>query len=138
MPEPHTEMRAQAGDRPADLPYWQKPPLDEIAITVQFETLKNLTVLQIVRLKDEYQDQFGGEFKEQPPLLPNFETFGTRPTQQFTLQLTSDAPKRYWFLSLDGHDLLQIQPDRFVQNWRKVEGVGDYPRFDAVFARFLE
>ncbi len=45
---------------------------------------------------------------------------------------------RYWFLTDDSAELLQFQPDRFTQNWRKVASVGrPYPRFEAMIERFF-
>jgi uncharacterized protein (TIGR04255 family) len=48
-------------------------------------------------------------------------------------------PSRYWFLTDDKAELLQFQPDRFIQNWRKIESSSRaYPRFEAMIARYFD
>jgi uncharacterized protein (TIGR04255 family) len=43
---------------------------------------------------------------------------------------------RYWFLDASGNQLIQVQVDRFMRNWRLLDGTESYPRFDALFAIF--
>jgi uncharacterized protein (TIGR04255 family) len=38
---------------------------------------------------------------------------------------------RVWFLSQDQTDLIQVQNDRFIMNWRKITGEEIYPRYDS-------
>ena len=45
-------------------------------------------------------------------------------------------PQRYWFTSADSRWLVQVQPDRFVLNWRKADEDDVYPRYKFVRARF--
>ncbi len=62
--------------RPSDLPDFKKPPLTEVALSVQFERLPNLNSLQIGLLWHEFMERFPST--EQHPLLdPVFERFGT-------------------------------------------------------------
>ena len=59
--------------------------------------------------------------------------------------MQSDS-NRMWFLSQDKTNLIQVQRNRFVVNWRQVVGTEKYPRFDhsmlptfkAEFARFRD
>jgi len=44
---------------------------------------------------------------------------------------------RCWFLSEDELQLIQVQPDRFVMNWRKLETDAVYPRYTSLRERFL-
>lgn len=61
-------------------------------------------------------------------LAPSFETFGPHP-QLFPaigLQLVTSAEMpRVFFVNNDNTQLLQVQRDRFIHNWRKVEAGGD-------------
>jgi uncharacterized protein (TIGR04255 family) len=41
-------------------------------------------------------------------------------------------------MSEDKHRLVQVQSDRFVYNWRKVEGQGRYPRLNDVLPEFWD
>lgn len=77
--------------------------------------------------------------EEHPPLPPVFETFGPNPeiVPSFTLRLaaTPDMP-RVLFINKDRTELLQVQKDRFIHNWRKVGDATSYPRFERMLANF--
>ena len=114
------------------LPYFSDPPLQEVAVSVQFEPLQRLVVPEIGLLWQHYGSKY--HHVEQHPLLPSkIERIGVRPPflRKPTLQLV-DGPvlPRVWFLSEDERELIQIQQDRFVRNWRKLEKDDDYPRYD--------
>lgn len=79
----------------------------------------------------EYRDRFP-KVEQQPPLSPIREQFGeTSPRFAFTMQGTFPMP-RIWFLSEDGHRLVQIQHDLFILNWRKLDTGEEYPRYRAI------
>ncbi len=63
-----------------------------------------------------------------PPLA--IERAGARTTNQ-ELVLTAAPPRpRLWLLDAEKRELIQIQHDRFIRNWRK-SGVDDrYPRYE--------
>jgi uncharacterized protein (TIGR04255 family) len=44
---------------------------------------------------------------------------------------------RFWFINDVGTEILQIQPDRFVHNWRKVGEEAEYPRYERIRRTFL-
>jgi uncharacterized protein (TIGR04255 family) len=46
-----------------------------------------------------------------------------------------DMP-RVWFVSADDTTLIQLQPDRFLFNWREGRAKAKYPRFNWILARF--
>ena len=77
---------------------------------------------------------------EQPPLGPVFETFGVPAFSTLGIRLeglmTPPFP-RFWFESDDGRHLFQLQQDRLIHNWRKREKDDEYPRYEAVQARFV-
>jgi uncharacterized protein (TIGR04255 family) len=75
-----------------------------------------------------YPQQFGPEAMSIQTMLNNV-------FQAQSLQL---ALPRAWFVSSDDTLLLQIQPDRFVFNWRKGQSEADYPHFGAVSERFIK
>jgi uncharacterized protein (TIGR04255 family) len=39
---------------------------------------------------------------------------------------------RCWFLNSEGSELIQLQQDRFIANWRKVSPNHEYPRYERV------
>lgn len=74
--------------------------------------------------------------ERQAPITAASEDFGFPPPQpsvQFEFGVGSASPpQRYWFLSADGHDLVQVQHDRLVVNWRRLATDQPYPRYDHV------
>jgi uncharacterized protein (TIGR04255 family) len=77
--------------------------------------------------------------EEHPPLPPILETFGTpsQPQVEITVEQKLPVP-RVWFLNDRKAELLQVQADRLIHNWRKMEGMDPYPRYEPIRARFLD
>jgi uncharacterized protein (TIGR04255 family) len=126
--------------RPPDLPDFGAPPVTEVALGVQFNTLDRLLAPHLGVIWSEFKDQFP-EVEEHPPLDPVFETFadkGSRmPVPRLHLELLTTIPTpRVFFINRQKTELLQVQRDRFHHNWRKV-GEGDaYPRFERMLETF--
>ena len=72
-------------------------------------------------LRDQTVEQF--DLPNQPPQLNVVLGFG-------------HPPPLVWYIDEDDSELIQVQHDRFVFNWRRRDG--DYPRYDHVMKRFLE
>jgi uncharacterized protein (TIGR04255 family) len=135
-----------------DYPHFKTPPLAEVAISIQFEPLQNLHAAHYGLLWREFRGSYP-KTQEHPPLPPVTENFGVHgPFPQginLSFGLASLMP-RCWFLNEDETQLIQIQQDRFIHNWRKREdGAGaTYPRYRVLresfraelgtFFRFLE
>jgi uncharacterized protein (TIGR04255 family) len=45
---------------------------------------------------------------------------------------------RCWFISADKTQVIQVQPERFLRNWRRVEGGEVYPRFRGLARAFRQ
>jgi uncharacterized protein (TIGR04255 family) len=69
-----------------------------------------------------------------PGAEPEFEDFASAPPvppQLIQFQFEHDPNAvRCWFLTTDDTELIQVQRNRFIQNWRKVKGDEVYPRYD--------
>lgn len=123
-------------ERPPDLPDFDRPPLVEVAIGLQFEAVPQMRQGHVglfwAQIRDEYPNT-----RDLPPLPSGREDLeGDGPV--FTFQV-SDVPDlhRAWFLSEDETTLVQVQSDRLVHNWREVRGE-PYPRFETIYATFAE
>jgi uncharacterized protein (TIGR04255 family) len=103
--------------RPADLPDFERPPLVEVVLSVQFSDLRGYRSVHPGLLWDrKFRDSFP-EFAEHAPLSPVFETFGPTPTEGpgFTLeQLPGPPVPRLWFMNKDRSHLIQVQANRFL------------------------
>ncbi len=124
--------------RPASLPDFERPPLDEMVLSIQFADLplKNVHAgLLWPRLRDQYPN-----VQEQAPVPPVFETYGalraaTSNAAEIRL-LAPDAMIRYWFIAPDECQLLQFQQDRIIHNWRSRRTEDAYPRYEPLRERF--
>ncbi len=123
-----------------DLPNYKKPPVVEVALSVQFEQLTEMRTHHVGLLWAEYRKRFPN-IEEHPLLEPVFETFlnTSSPRPRLTVRIT-ESPEfpRCWFLNPEKTRLIQVQNDRFIYNWRKVEGDEEYPRYEDVRDNFLK
>jgi uncharacterized protein (TIGR04255 family) len=119
--------------RPAHLPAYDNPPVNEVVLGVQFATPKNYQQIYAGEVWGLFKNEFP-KVKELEPLQPVFETFGLPQRARINLGIVTGARHdRYWFLSESEDHLIQFQNDRFLHNWRKVgEGKNPYPRFDEI------
>jgi len=118
-------------DTEKPLPDFSAPPVTEVALSVQFEALSALRTPQLGLLWQEFRKEFP-ETEEHPPLDSVIERFGVRPTRRRAVHiepLECPPTPRCWFLKKDRSELIQVQQDRFVRNWREVGDESSYPRY---------
>ena len=124
--------------RPDDLPEFERPPVVETAFSAQFEPLVDLRTVHLGLLWDKFRIAFS-KAADRAPLEPVFEQFPEEAKNRLGLQLQAfENPPvpRMWFVTDRGNEMIQVQPDRFLKNWRK-EGEGEeYPRYEACKAAF--
>lgn len=124
--------------RPDDLPNFENPPLAETVLSVQFEALRGFGTAHLGLLWNEFSHAFP-QTEDQAALAPIIEEFSEGPRPRLGLQLRAfERPPvpRMWFVSARGNEMIQVQADRFIKNWRK-EGQGEeYPRYEKVKASF--
>lgn len=122
---------------PSQLPSFDRPPVVEVVMGVQFQPLQLLPPyfgLFWETVRSTYP-----ACTENPPIEPQIEDF-TRPgaLQDLKLQLTKVPPlPRVFFVESSGNWLIQLQRDRFLHNWRCVSDEHEYPRYPAVRERFF-
>jgi uncharacterized protein (TIGR04255 family) len=124
--------------RPADLPDFRAPPVTEVVLGVQFNSLPGFMTPHLGLVWEHFKARFPN-IEEHPPLDPVFETFGIgMATDQYPRLelLTSLPPPRVFFINEARTQLLQVQRDRFLHNWRKVGEGEEYPRFEKMIETF--
>lgn len=125
-------------ERPENLPDFKSPPLNEVFVGVQFVPAAGYQQILAGEVWALYKADFP-LVEEQPPLQPNFETFGV-PQSGGVLNFNfvqGASHDRFWFLTEDKQEIIQFQPDRLIHNWRKIEGgEREYPRFETMIAKF--
>ena len=119
------------------LPEFFAPPVIEVALGVQFSPPIPFKAAHVGRLWAEYADQFP-RTEDQPPVTSVVEVpeGQTAPLPSFRFVGTPPLP-RCWFLNEAQTDLIQIQNDKFIRNWRKVTGQEDYPRYEYIRETFV-
>ena len=123
------------------LPEFADPPLSEVALAVQFEPLEKLLVPQIGLLWQHYGKRFP-HVEQHSRVDTVIERVGIQkrrgPELDFKITAGPSLP-RIWFLDSSGRQLLQIQQDRFVRNWRKLDDADAYPRYvESIRPGFLD
>ena len=126
--------------RPSDLPDFDNPPVVETVLSAQFQRLPDIRAAHFGLFWNEIKDRFP-KTEERPPLEPTSEVFPDPRKPPLGLRIESyEHPPipRFWFINESGTELLQIQQDRFIRNWRKVGQGDEYPRYENLKARFEE
>ncbi len=106
----------------------------EVAISAQFRPLDDLTSPRVGLLWQRYRDDFPN-LEVHPVLESRFEQSSPVPPQNFHIEIGRPPTSRVWLVTDDRSNLIQIQQDRFVFNWRRI-GSQDYPRYEHVRAEF--
>ena len=58
---------------------------------------------------------------------------------QVSIEIQNVPPlPRVWFIRGKGNEIIQVQRDRFLHNWRKMDNKDEYPRFDKVKKGFWD
>lgn len=121
--------------RPADLPNFEKPPLREVVVGVQFESLRGLRQAHL----GDYWQHVRGEFpstQDRPPLESALEIPGGPRQQTLEVQFGTPPPALCWFVSSGGDRLIQVQHDRFLLNWRRTDDGAGYANFEPILDEF--
>jgi uncharacterized protein (TIGR04255 family) len=115
-----------------------------VAISVQFQHVATFKTTDLGLIWEKFRDRFP-RTEQQPPLPHIVERKGVRPMPpqvEFSVVSATEHVPRVWMVNEADTELIQIQPDHFVRNWRRHHdrAIG-YPSFDALrpgFVRDLE
>lgn len=104
----------------------------------QFEPLQDLQAAHLGLLWSRYRSRFP-EVEQQPPLppLPTEDLTGRARGIEMKVEMLSAPPTpRLLFISESGTELVQVQDDRFIANWRRTKDEDVYPRYAHVRSYF--
>jgi uncharacterized protein (TIGR04255 family) len=111
-----------------DFPDYQNPPVMEVVCGITFDKLVGFKAPHFgvfwQRLRDEYP-----LCQSAPPL--GFPSVPVEDIKEFPLPLP-----RIWFISKDQSSVVQLQSNKFLCNWRKIEEQGSYPRYNNIIQSF--
>ncbi len=107
-------------------PDYENPPVVEVSLGIQFEPLTRLNPIELGSLWELWRDELPN-YIEQPP-LPHI--LGAQLSIPATIQIGIGSPlRRYWFLNDTKGQLVQLQNDKLIVNWRKSNPEMEYPRY---------
>jgi uncharacterized protein (TIGR04255 family) len=115
--------------RAADLPLFERPPVREVSMAIQFQQLE-LRAVDLGRLRELFEDRYP-EVEERPPAPLQVENFtrGHRLGMQFQFAIMERPPiPMIIFTSTDRSSLVRVQGDQFSCAWRRTD-TADYPRY---------
>lgn len=114
-------------------PSFRNPPVVEVACGVQFETLELWNTTHFGQFAATIRDTYPTT-QDHPPLAPI--RLGERTA--FEPVLSPLPPlRRVFFIDPSGNFLIQLQPNRFLHNWRRTKDLDQYPRYDTAFDKFV-
>jgi uncharacterized protein (TIGR04255 family) len=124
---------------PDDLPEYERPPVVEVALGTQFLPIPTLTAAHVGVFWGKLRDRFPG-VEQQPAIAPTIETERGSPSPAVIFQFsTASTLPRTMFLSKDRAQMLQLQADALIHNWRKqTSDPGEYPRYPSIRKAFEE
>jgi uncharacterized protein (TIGR04255 family) len=116
-------------------PEFERPPVVEVALATYFQPLPGLRSTHLNGLRDLWGAEYPSveELPEAPP-IPADVIGPQRPEIKF--EVVSMPTPRYLFKSTDERQLIQVQRDRIVHNWRQLEVEDEYPRYANLLPRF--
>ena len=118
-----------AGNADTALPDYANPPVDETALSIQFSPIPNFGIqhygLYWAKVRDDYP-----HFQVRSP-VPSFTEQAESPIPriQLDLQVVAAPEVRCWYVDRSKNRLFQVQTDRFIYNWRRINGNEPYPRY---------
>jgi uncharacterized protein (TIGR04255 family) len=122
----------------AGLPDFDNPPVIETVLGVQFTPLPKFNVphygLYWEKIKKAYN-----RFEVHPPIVSAIEDPGSdAPLKkgQVFIDLATGPNFRCWFIDESRNNLIQVQRDRFILNWRKARGDETYPHYENIRPKF--
>lgn len=138
MTSDRPQSAAVGAFRDPSLPDFDRPPVVEVVLSLQFEPISSLTTAHVGLLWQRYRDRLS-VIEEHPPLPPQFERFGPPSPPRVNVSIEDKPPApRVWFLNEQKTELVQVQKDRLAHNWRKVGQEQAYPRYETIRGLFRE
>ncbi|MBN1918452.1 MAG: TIGR04255 family protein [Verrucomicrobia bacterium] len=118
------------------LPEYRRPPVNEVVLGVQFGELTDFQTVHSGLYWQTIRAQYP-KLQERAPLSTAFEFFGDPVRLEHGVHVEQVPPlRRCWFLDESENRLVQLQPERFLHNWRKVTGEEEYPRYSSIKKSF--
>lgn len=114
---------------------YKKPPVVETAFALVFAPIKGWNLLHFGLLWQRYRAAYPNPEVKLP--TGNIEPADLIPTLTPDFDLRA-LPLRCWFVDETKHQLLQVQRNFFIRNWRKIEDSNTYVHYDEIRPLFAK
>lgn len=114
-------------DTPTVLPHFRRPPVTEVALTVQLEDAIGFRLLDLASIANAWAEDLPDASERSH--LPRF--YGHEDVEM------PDTP-RLWLQSDSGDRVIQLQQDRIAVNWAKADTGDEYPRYETIRAFLVD
>lgn len=116
----------------SDLPDFDNPPVVETVLSAQFDKIVEMHFVHFALFWQRVRDRF--PTTQDHPALPSVTEQATEPSAQ-AVQIRFEAHstlslQRLWLVNETATEIMQIQSDKFIKNWRKVGSDAEYPRYE--------
>ncbi len=121
------------------LPDYQAPPVIETVLGVQFKPLNTFLIPHFGLFWEKIRSEYP-KFEVKPPLASVIEGFEREknPKKGPTFSIVQGIPVlRCWFKDVTENQLIQVQNDRFIINWRQQTGEERYPHYHKIQPKFI-
>ncbi len=121
------------------MPDYERPPVVEVAMGVQFQQIDGLTAVHVGRYWETVKDEF--PMMEDRGPLPHIIEPKDQPTSAGEARITfSTRPDwgRVWLRDEPRNQLIQVQRDHFHYNWLKQQPSDVYQRYRRIKPNFFE
>jgi uncharacterized protein (TIGR04255 family) len=115
------------------LPVYENPPVNEVVCGIHFTRLDELLNPYLGLLWEKYKPEYS-RCQEVAPLMPIIENFDQGEPQEVDML----PLPRTWFVHDNNRNIIQVQRDRFLHNWRKIHSSDNYPRYDNIIKDFRD
>jgi len=115
------------------LPEYANPPIAEVVIGAQFQTINDMMAPHLWKIWERFgKDNFPGIEERE-----NLAKIGSKPG--FVFNYPNYELPRHWFVNHDESLLIQLQRDRFIFNWRKLDNCpSEYHRYHNIKEDFYK
>jgi len=123
----------------AGTPKFDNPPVVETVLGVQFPELPDFRCTHFGLYWDRIKERYP-KCVDKGRLKPAAEAF---PRKLVLLEppvriMRGGTAERVWYIAEDDARLIQLQPDRFICNWRELRGATKYPTYAKNSEMFLD
>lgn len=110
---------------------YEAPPVVEVVSGVAFATLG--------KIKAPHFGLFWNSLKERFPIVEEQPLLSPIRAGPAEIEISNVPPlPRFWFVNEEKGELLQLQKDRFIFNWKREDASPPYPSYTEIYPKFDE